>query len=162
VARALSDFGYHVRGYSRSPKSVEGVQCFDDSHGLRSFLAGCQVLILLAPHTPDTQDLFDAERLGWLPRGAWLINVARGPLVVDEALLAAIDSGQLGGATLDVFREEPLPAEHPFWGHPGVRITPHSSALTLPDLSARQVADKIAALERGEPVSGLVVRERGY
>ncbi|MFA7665855.1 MAG: glyoxylate/hydroxypyruvate reductase A [Burkholderiaceae bacterium] len=162
VAQALGAFGYRVRGYSRSPKTIAGIDCFDDSHGLQSFLSECRVLILLAPHTPDTEDLFDATRLSWLPEGAWLVNVARGPLVVDEDLLAALDSGRLAGATLDVFRQEPLPADHPFRRHPRVRMTPHSSAMTLPELSARQVAEKIAALERGEPVGGLVLRQRGY
>lgn len=162
VARAFAALGYPVRGYSRSPKAIEGVNCFDEARGLRAFLEGCRVLVLLAPLTPDTRDLFDGQRLAWLPEGAWLVNVARGALVVDEALLAALDSGRLAGATLDVFREEPLPAEHRFWTHPGVRITPHVSAVTLPEISARQVASKIAALERGEPVSGLVLRDRGY
>lgn len=162
VARSLADFGYPVRGYSRSPKRIDKVECFDDRHGLPAFLAGCRVLVLLAPLTAGTRDLFDAQRLGCLPEGAWLINVARGGLIVDEALLDALDSGRLAGATLDVFREEPLPGDHRFWHHPRVRITPHVSAVTLAEVSARQVAAKIAALERGEPVSGLVERGRGY
>jgi glyoxylate/hydroxypyruvate reductase A len=162
VARAFAALGYPVRGYSRSPKRIEGIECFDASHGLRAFLEGCRLLVLLAPLTADTRDCFDEKRLGFLPQGAWLVNVARGPLVVDEALIAAIDRGHLAGATLDVFREEPLPVAHPFWRHPRIRITPHVSAVTLPELSARQVAAKIEALERGEPVSGLVERKRGY
>jgi len=162
VACALAALGYPVRGYARAPKALEGVACFDQGHGLRAFLEGCRVLVLLAPLTPDTRDLFDAERLGWLPPDAWVVNVARGALVVDEALVAAIDAGRLAGATLDVFREEPLPASHPFWKHPKIRMTPHVSAVTLPEVSAKQVAAKIAALERGEPVSGLVLRDRGY
>ena len=162
VARSLADFGYPVRGYSRSPKRIDKVECFDDSRGLQAFLAGCRVLVLLAPLTAGTRDLFDAQRLGCLPEGAWLINVARGGLIVDEALLEALDSGRLAGATLDVFREEPLPGDHRFWRHPRVRITPHVSAVTLAEVSARQVAAKIAALERGESVSGLVERGRGY
>lgn len=162
VARAFATLGYPVRGYSRAAKSIEGVNCFDERHGLRAFLEGCKILVLLAPLTPDTRDLFDAQRLAWLPSGAWLVNVARGALVVDEDLVAAIDAGRLAGATLDVFREEPLPVSHPFWKHPTIRMTPHVSAVTLPELSARQVAAKIAALERGEPVSGLVLRDRGY
>lgn len=162
VARALAALGYPVRGYSRSPKTIAGIECFDDRQGLRAFLGGCRMLILLAPLTPDTHDLFDTERLGWLPPGAWLVNLARGGLVVDEALLAAIDSGHLAGATLDVFREEPLPAAHPFWRHPRIRMTPHVSAVTLPEISALQVAEKIRALERGDAVTGLVDRRRGY
>ncbi|NLD68623.1 MAG: glyoxylate/hydroxypyruvate reductase A [Limnobacter sp.] len=162
VASALAAFGYPVRGYSRSPKAIEGVDCFDERSGLRAFLGACRMLVLLAPLTEATRGLFDAERLGWLPAGAWLVNVARGPLIVDDALLAALDTGQLAGATLDVFAEEPLPPDHPFWRHPKVRITPHVSAMTLVEVSAPQVARKILALERGEAVGGLVDRRRGY
>lgn len=161
VARELARFGYPVSGYSRSPASHESIRCFSGD-GLREFLGGCQVLVLLAPLTAQTRGFFNAERLSWLPKDAWLINVARGPLVVDEALIAALDAGHLAGATLDVFAQEPLPARHPFWRHPRVRITPHVSALTLADLSARQVAGRIRALERGEPPGGLVDRDKGY
>lgn len=161
VARELAAFGYPVSGYSRSQASHDSIRCFSGD-GLREFLGGCRVLVLLAPLTAHTRDFFNAERLSWLAQDAWLINVARGPLVVDEALIAALDSGRLAGATLDVFREEPLPESHPFWRHPKIRLTPHVSALTLADLSARQVAGRIRALERGEPPGGLVDRERGY
>jgi glyoxylate/hydroxypyruvate reductase len=161
VARALAAFGYPVSGYSRSPAAHESIRCFSGD-GLREFLGGCQVLVLLAPLTAQTRGFFNAERLSWLPRGASLINVARGPLVVDDDLIAALDTGHLAGATLDVFAREPLPADHPFWRHPRVRMTPHVSALTLADLSARQVASRIRALERGEPPGGLVDREQGY
>ena len=162
VAGALAAFGYRVRGYSRSPKTIDGVDCFDERRGLQAFLGGCRMLVLLAPLTESTRGLFDTERLGWLPAGAWLVNVARGPLIVDEALLAALDGGHLAGATLDVFGEEPLPPGHPFWLHPKVRITPHVSAMTLVEESAPQVARKILALERGEAVGGLVDRGQGY
>lgn len=162
VAGALASFGYPVRGYSRSRKSIDGIECFDESQGLQAFLAGCQVLVVLAPLTPDTHHLLDKQRLSWLPGGAWLINVARGALVDNEALLSALDSGRLAGATLDVFEEEPLPRHHPFWRHPKVRVTPHVSAVTVAEESAKQVAAKIVALERGELVGGLVDRLRGY
>jgi glyoxylate/hydroxypyruvate reductase A len=162
VAGELARFGYPVRGYSRSAKAVDGIECFDDSHGLQAFLEGCRILIVLAPLTTDTRHLLDEQRLSWLPQGAWLINVARGGLVDDEALLSALDSGRLAGATLDVFHEEPLPPAHRFWGHPKVRITPHVSAVTVAEESAKQVAAKIVSLERGEAVSGLVDRHRGY
>lgn len=162
VARSLLALGFSVRAYSRSPRVLPGVQCFDERQGLEAFLSGCQSLILLAPLTPHTRDLFDARRLGWLPRGASLINVARGALVVDEDLLAALDSGHLASATLDVFREEPLPATHRFWDHPRVRLTPHIAAITVVADSARQVAGRIARLESGAPAGGLIDRARGY
>jgi glyoxylate/hydroxypyruvate reductase A len=120
------------------------------------------VLILLAPHTPDTEDLIDADALARLQPGAWLINIARGALVVDADLIAALDAGHLAGATLDVFRREPLPAMHPFWAHPRIRITPHVSGPTQVAVSAAQVADKIAAIARGDTPGGLVDRRRGY
>lgn len=162
VAATIAAAGFPVRGYSQRPRQVEGIACFDASHGLRDFLAGCRVAILLLPLTPGSADLFDAERLSWLPRGAWLINVARGGLLVEQALLDALDRDHLAGATLDVFREEPLPVAHPFWAHPKIRITPHVSAVTQVEESAAQVADKLRRFERGLAVGGMVDRERGY
>ena len=162
VAHAVRGFGFPVVGYSRSPRHVEGVECFSGPHELPRFLARCNVLILLAPLTADTDSLFDRRHLEMLPPGAWVINVARGALVVDADLISAIDAGHLAGATLDVFREEPLPAEHPFWQHPRIRVTPHVSAITLIEESAAQIAGKIRALERGETVGGVVDRSRGY
>ena len=162
VAQALRGFGFPVVGYSRTPRSVEGVDCVSGPQALPGFLGRCSVLILLAPLTPDTDSLFDARHLAMLPRGAWLINVARGALVVDADLIAAIDDGHLAGATLDVFRTEPLPGEHPFWQHPRIRVTPHVSAITLVEESAAQIAGKIRALERGETVGGVIDRSRGY
>jgi glyoxylate/hydroxypyruvate reductase A len=116
----------------------------------------------MLPLTPDTAGLLNRDTLGRLPQGAYLVNVARGGLVVDEDLLGALDSGQLAGATLDVFREEPLPASHRFWSHPKVFLTPHVSALTLVDDSVAQVAGKIRRLERGEAITGVVDPARGY
>lgn len=162
VARALRGFGFPVLGYSRTPRRVEGVECFAGADALAPFLARCRVLILLAPLTADTDGFANRERLAALPVGAWLVNVARGRLVVDEDLLDAIDSGRLAGATLDVFRTEPLPDGHPFWRHPKIRMTPHVSAVTIVEESATQVADGIRALERGESALGLVDRSRGY
>jgi glyoxylate/hydroxypyruvate reductase len=162
VARTLAGFGYRVLGHARSPRAIEGVECFAGDVALPAFLANCSVLILMAPLTDETRDLIDARALAALPPGAWLVNVARGGLVDEEALLAALDSGRLAGATLDVFRIEPLPDDHPFWRHPRVRVTPHASAVTLVPESARQIAGKILSLERGEAVSGVVDRARGY
>jgi glyoxylate/hydroxypyruvate reductase A len=162
VATTIAAAGFPVRGYSQRPRQVEGVACFDASQGLREFLSGCRVAILLLPLTPASTDLFDAERLSWLPRGAWLINVARGGLLVEQALLDALDRDQLSGATLDVFRHEPLPPAHPFWAHPKIRITPHVSAVTQVEESAAQVALKLRRFEQGLPVGGTVDRQRGY
>lgn len=162
IARSLAALGFSVRGYSRSPRRLSGIDCFDDSHGLEPFLAGCQVLVIAAPLTPATRNLFDATHLARLPRGAYLINIARGDLVVEEALLAALDTGQLAGATLDVFRTEPLPPGHRFWTHPAVRITPHVAAITVIRESAQQVACRMTELAAGGSPSGLVDRRRSY
>ena len=162
VARHLRAFGFPVVGYSRRPRAEPDIECLSGAARLAEFLGRSRVLIVLAPLTPETTDFFNAERLAMLPEGALLINVARGGLVVEEDLLAALDSGRLGGAALDVFRTEPLPAQHRFWSHPRVRITPHVAARTLVAESAAQVARKISSLERGEPVTGLVDRTRGY
>lgn len=162
VATTLAQAGFPVRGYARSPKRIDGIECLDERHGLRAFLEGTRLLVVVAPLTRDTERLFDAERLSWLLPHAWLVNVARGALVDEAALLAALDAGRLAGATLDVVANEPLPPAHPFWHHRGVRLTPHISGITEIDDSARQITGKIAALERGEPVTGLVDRTRGY
>lgn len=162
IARTLAEAGFPVHGYSRSPKRVEGIDCMDERHGLRAFLERTRLLVLVAPLTKGTTRLFDAQRLSWLAPGAWIVNVARGGLIDETALLAALDAGRLAGATLDVVAAEPPPPGHPFWHHERIRLTPHVSGITQIDESARQIAAKIAALERGEAVGGLVDRRRGY
>jgi glyoxylate/hydroxypyruvate reductase A len=162
VARVLAGAGFTVRGYARGPKTLEGIEVFHGEAGWHAFLAATRVLILLAPRTPETEDRIGADALARLQPGGWLINVARGALVVDADLLASLDAGHLAGATLDVFREEPLPASHPFWTHPRIRITPHASAPTQVEVSAAQVADRIAALAHGGGAGGRVDRSRGY
>ena len=162
VAQAVAAFEFPVRGWSRSGKDVPGVQCFSGEAQFDAFLAGTRILVNLLPLTPQTENLLDRGTLGKLLPGAYLINVARGAHVVDDDLLALLDSGQLAGATLDVFRTEPLPAEHPFWRHPKITVTPHTSARTLRDESIAQIVRKIRALERGEPIAGVVDRQRGY
>ena len=162
VARAVAQFDFPVNGWSRSPKDVPGVQCYSGLERLPDFLAATRVLVCLLPLTRDTQDIMNQETLSRLQSGAYVINVARGAHLVDEDLLALLDSGHLAGATLDVFRTEPLPAEHPFWKHPKVTVTPHTSARTLRSESIAQIAGKIVALERGEMVAGRVELGRGY
>lgn len=162
VAQALQVFEFPVLGYSRTPKALPGVQSFHGEAGLAPFLARCRVLVNLLPLTPETRGLLNRDTLGRLPAGAYLINVARGAHLVEDDLLALLDSGHLSGATLDVFATEPLPAGHPFWHHPRVTVTPHTAARTLRDESIAQIVGKIQALERGEPIRGVVDPVRGY
>ena len=162
VARAVAQFDFPVRGWSRTPKAVEGVQCFAGPEQFDDFLRASRVLVCLLPLTPGTRDILNARTLGLLQPGGYVINVARGAHLVDEDLLALLASGHLAGATLDVFRTEPLPAQHPFWRHPKITVTPHTSARTLRDESIAQIAGKIRALARGEPIAGVVDRNRGY
>jgi glyoxylate/hydroxypyruvate reductase A len=165
VATTLRALGYRVHAYARSPKPLDGMACYADHGGagdFTAFLRATRVLIVLAPLTSETRDRFDETVLRQLQPGAYVINAARGGLIVDEALLALLESGHLSGATLDVFRTEPLPPDHPFWRHPKIRVTPHIAALTLAPEGADQVAEKIGRLEAGLPVTGVVERERGY
>ena len=162
VAQALRVFEFPVNGWSRSPKALDGVRGFSGREGFNDFLAASRVLVNLLPLTPDTQDILNRDTLSRLQPGGYVINVARGAHLVDEDLLALLDEGHLAGATLDVFRTEPLPAGHPFWTHPGMTVTPHTSARTLRDESIAQIAGKIRALEQGEPIAGIVDPVRGY
>ena len=120
------------------------------------------MLVNVLPLTADTENVIDAKLLAQLTPGAFLVNVARGKHVVEDDLLAAVRSGHIAGAALDVFRTEPLPADHPFWTEPRIHITPHISALTLREISIAQIAGKIRALEAGEPIAGIVDLQRGY
>ncbi len=162
VAQALADFGFSVAGWSRTSKGIEGLDCLHGSSGLDALLARSELLIVLLPLTGDTEGLLDGERLTLLPEGAALANLSRGELLDDDALLAALDSGQVSEAYLDVFEREPLPRDHRYWTHPSVHITPHVAALTPHVIACEQVAEKIRQCESGEPVSGIVDRKRGY
>ena len=165
VSRALAQFDFPVLGWSRSPKTVDRVRCFSGEAGFTDFLAATRVLVCLLPLTPETEGILRRDTLAQLLPGAYVINVARGGHLVDDDLLALIASGQVAGATLDVFRTEPLPATHPFWHHPKITITPHTSARTLREESIAQIAGKILALEKGASISslaGVVDVEKGY
>ena len=162
VAQALQVFEFPVNGYSRSPKALPGIRCFSGTQGLPEFLQATRVLVNLMPLTPETENILNKETLSQLQRGGYLINVARGKHLVEDDLIVLIDSGHLAGATLDVFRTEPLPAEHPFWRHPQITVTPHTSARTLRDESIAQIVGKIQALQRGEAIQGVVDPQRGY
>lgn len=162
VATTLRDFGFSVAGWSRTRKAVPGVRSFAGGGERDAFVATCRVLVAMLPLTPATRGLINRDLLGLLPPGAYLINVGRGGLLVDDDLLALLDNGHLSGAMLDVFHREPLPTDHPFWHHPGITITPHIAAATLADESVAQIAEKIRRLEAGLPVSGIVDRELAY
>ena len=162
VAAAVGHFDYPVLGWSRTPKHLPGVTCFAGPDQLEPFLAATRVLVCLLPLTAETCNILNAANLSRLMPAGYVINVARGAHLVDEDLIDLLDKGHLAGATLDVFRTEPLPEEHPFWRHPKITITPHTSARTLRDETLAQIAGKIVALERGEPIAGVVDPGRGY
>lgn len=165
VSRALAQFDFPVRGWSRSAKTIDGVQCFAGEAGLNDFLAASRMLVCLLPLTPETENILRRDTLARLQPGGYVINVARGRHLVDDDLIALLDSGHLAGATLDVFRTEPLPADHPFWHHPKITLTPHASARTLREESIAQIAAKIRLLESGAPltrVAGVVDLNQGY
>ncbi|WP_338768561.1 glyoxylate/hydroxypyruvate reductase A [Massilia sp. METH4] len=162
VLDCLRPFGFPLQAWSRSEKDIDGVRCFAGNEGLDAFLRSTRVVVCMLPLTDTTANILNRANLGKLPHGAYVINVARGAHVSEPDLLAYIRSGHIAGATLDVFRNEPLPRQHPFWDEPRITITPHISALTLRDESVRQIAGKIGQLERGEPVADVINRELGY
>ena len=162
AAEKLRPFGFPLAGWSRTAKDVPGVTCYYGEEGLRSFLAASDILVCLLPLTRDTEGILKAETFAALPRGAAVINVARGGHLVEAELIPALDSGQLSGATLDVFREEPLPADHPFWRHPRIVVTPHVAAMTIPETAARAVFANIRRFEAGEALTDVVDFARGY
>lgn len=161
-AQALAALNFPVTGWSRSPKTVPGIPCLHGEDGLRQALSTAQIVVTLLPKTAETENTLNAERLSWLPKGAVILNPGRGPLIDDQALLAALDSGQVSHATLDVFRIEPLPQDHPFWAHPHVTVTPHIAADTRASSGSRVIAENIRRGEVGEPFLHLVDRARGY
>lgn len=162
VAHALADFGFDVTGWSRSPRDVARVHCVHGAATLDAVLARSELVLLFLPATAETDGLLDRARIARLPRGAAVANLSRGELIDEDALLEALDAGAVGAAYLDVFRHEPLPADHRFWRHPRVGITPHVAALTDIGVACAQVAAKIRRLEAGAPVSGVVDVDRGY
>lgn len=161
-ARALAALNFPVTGWSRSPKSVPGIPCLHGEAGLATALATAQIVVTLLPKTAETENTLNARTLALLPRGAVILNPGRGALIDDDALLAALDTGQIGHATLDVFRVEPLPQDHPYWTHPRVTVTPHIAADTRAPSASRVIAENIRRAESGEPLLHQVDRQRGY
>jgi glyoxylate/hydroxypyruvate reductase A len=161
-ARALQGLGFPVTGWSRAPKVLDGLTCLSGDEGLRQALHDAQIVVTLLPLTAETENLLDARRLSWMPRGAIILNPGRGALIDDTALLAALKTGQIAHATLDVFRTEPLPSDHPYWAHPHVTVTPHIAAETRPASASRVVAENIRRSEAGVPLLHRVDPGRGY
>ena len=161
VADALAGLGFRVTGWSASGRPRPGIAVLGGPD-LHRALGRADILVTLLPDTPATRDLLDADRLALLPRGAWIINPGRGTLIVEDDLLAALDSGHLSHAVLDVFRTEPLPPAHPFWTHPRVTVTPHIAAETRPASAAPVVAENLRRAMDGRPLLHLVDRARGY
>jgi glyoxylate/hydroxypyruvate reductase A len=162
VARAVAQFEFPVLGWSRSPKAIDGVQVFSGEAQFDEFLSSTRVLVNLLPLTEATRGILNRKTLGKLKPGGYLISIARGGHLVEDDLVPMLDAGELAGATLDVFQVEPLPADHAFWRHPKITVTPHGSARTLREESITQIAGKIRAMEEGLPINGIVDPVRGY
>ena len=162
AARALVDLNFQVTGWSRTEKNIPGVTCLHGADGLKTALSEAEIVVLLLPDTPATENALNADTLALLPKGARIINPGRGPLIDDAALLAALNSGQIGHATLDVFRIEPLPSDHPYWAHPSVTVTPHIASETRPVTAAQVICQNIIRGEEGKPFLHLVDRKLGY
>jgi glyoxylate/hydroxypyruvate reductase A len=162
IAQSLLPFDFQLSGWSRTRKDVPGVRSFAGEEELPQFLAQCDYCVCVLPLTKDTQSILDAKLFAQLPKGAWVINVARGGHLVTEDLIAALDSGHLGGAVLDVFQPEPLAADSPLWHHPKITVTPHVAALT--DLKAAMafLKEGVRRAESGELLLHRVNLDRGY
>ncbi|MFP4092404.1 MAG: 2-hydroxyacid dehydrogenase [Cyclobacteriaceae bacterium] len=162
TARQLSLLGFQVHGWSRSEKKLEGMQTYAGDQGLKDMLPRVNVLVCLLPLTSQTEDILSLSLFRLLPAGSLLINVARGGHLVEEDLIRALEEGWLSAAVLDVFRQEPLPAEHPFWQHPQITITPHVASVTDPASAARQVAENLKRFAEGQPLLYEVVPSKEY
>ncbi|MEM8576434.1 MAG: glyoxylate/hydroxypyruvate reductase A [Pseudomonadota bacterium] len=161
-AQMLTQIGFPVAGWSRTQKHLGGITCLSGEDGLSQALSTGQITVLLLPDTPATTNLMNADRLAQMPRGAVILNPGRGPLIDDDALLAALDSGQIGHATLDTFRTEPLPQDHPYWNHDRVTVTPHIASETRPKYSSQSIAENTARDQAGQSLLHQVDRTLGY
>ena len=161
-ATLVRDVGFKVASWTRHPKDVPGIESFHGADGLAPFLARSEILVNLLPLTAGTENILCARNFAMLPAGARVINIGRGQHLVDDDLIAALDSGHLAAATLDVYRTEPLPTAHPFWTHPGITLMPHTARKSRPENAAPQVAEHIRRLRAGEALTQLVDREAGY
>ncbi|HEY4134686.1 MAG TPA: glyoxylate/hydroxypyruvate reductase A [Alphaproteobacteria bacterium] len=162
AAEKLRLFGFPVAAWTRSPRDAGDIEIFAGRDRLPAFLARSRLVVCLLPLTAETRDILDARAFAAMPKGAYLINAGRGEELVEDDLLAALGSGQLAGATLDVFRTEPLPADHPFWQHPKVTVTPHNSAATVGAHGADVILDNIRRARAGLPLVNTVDKAAGY
>ena len=162
AARKLTQLEFKVAGWSQTLKNIDGVKSFAGDHTLDDFLCRTHILVCLLPLTPSTRGILNRRTFEKLPAGAYLINVARGAHLIEEDLLTALESGHLAGACLDVFQTEPLPAEHPFWDHPNIMITPHISSITDPLAVMPQILENYERMKRGKSFRHVVNRDRGY
>jgi glyoxylate/hydroxypyruvate reductase A len=162
VLERLATYGFQLRGWNRSLRMMQGVESFAGDDQLQHFLEPCDVLVCLLPLTPATRGILNRKVFSALPAGASVINVARGPHLVNADLLEALDSGQLSRAILDVTDPEPLPPEHRFWTHPRVFLTPHVASMTQPETAAPVLLENIRRHQRGEPLADVIDRARGY
>jgi len=161
-AEKFSNMGFKVAGWSRSKKTIEGVDTYAGEHQLEPFLAQTDILICLLPLTDQTRNILNTELFNALPQGACLVNVARGEHLVEQDLIDALNAGQLRGACLDVFQQEPLPKQHPFWQHPQVLLTPHCSSITDPRSVAPQIVENYRLMKSGGVLLNQVDIKRGY
>jgi glyoxylate/hydroxypyruvate reductase A len=162
AARKLTQLEFKVAGWSQSLKNIDGVKSFAGDQALDDFLSRTHILICLLPLTPATRGVLNRRTFEKLPAGAYLINVARGAHLIEEDLLTALESGHLAGACLDVFQTEPLPADHPFWDHPNIMITPHISSITDPLAVMPQILENYERMKSGKSFRHVVDRDRGY
>jgi glyoxylate/hydroxypyruvate reductase A len=162
TAKKFAALGFPTAGWSRTPKNLPGIKTFHGADGLMRLLAESDILVNVLPLTRDTRGLLDAKAFAALPKGAYFINMARGGHVVDEALLAALNSDHLSGAVLDVFNQEPLPADHPYWTHPKVHVTPHIAGATNPRTASPGVIDNIKRLRSGRELLHRIDPKTGY
>ena len=162
IARNLVALGYAVRGWSRSGTHIEGVESFAGDNQKDAFLSGSRVVVNTLPLTGETAGILGARTFRSMPRDSYVVNIGRGGHLVENELLAALDSGHIAGAMLDVFNEEPLPASHPFWSHPRVVVTPHVAGVTIAAEAEAQVIANVKRMEQGESPVGLVDRAKGY
>lgn len=161
-AQALVALNFPVTGWSRTAKIVPGLRTLSGHDGLQKALTGAQIVVTLLPGTPETESILNSETLTLVAPGAAILNPGRGTLIDDDALLAALDTGQIGHATLDVFRQEPLPDDHAFWRHPRVTVTPHIAADTRASSASGVIAENIRRGETGQPFLHQVNRKLGY
>jgi glyoxylate/hydroxypyruvate reductase A len=162
AAPLLAALGFSIAAWTRRPRSEAGIACHAGPEGLPAFLAMSDIVVMLLPLTPETEDVIDAQTLAMMKPGAALINLARGKHVDEGALLAALDSGHVSAATLDVFRTEPLAQDSPFWDHPRVTVMPHTARRVSPEAIVPQLMDAIRRVETGRPLVNLADRKAGY